>query len=166
MNARGLCAVIGWVLLIASACGPARPGPTPAPPPEVPAQAPDTVSRGPLPETRKRLDRALLDAESALADGIPLRPARVAHLRMTTAALNSIDAGNLEHALDLLERAVSVDGTAGYAFAYLGYLYAESGRADQALAFVDQALSLLPPEPAVSGELIELRSFAASQRER
>jgi Flp pilus assembly protein TadD len=85
---------------------------------------------------------------------------------MTTAALNSIDAGNLEHALDLLERAVSVDGTAGYAFAYLGYLYAESGRADQALAFVDQALSLLPPEPAVSGELIELRSFAASQRER
>jgi tetratricopeptide (TPR) repeat protein len=85
---------------------------------------------------------------------------------MTTAALSSIDAGNLEHALDLLERAVSVDGSAGYAFAYLGYLYAESGRGERALAFLDQALALLAPDPGISGELIQLRSFAASQRQR
>ena len=148
-------------LLVLGAC--AAPATRVVAPPPLPPEAP---AHGPLAETRRHLARDLQQSDVALAQGLTFSPTRAAHLRMTTAALDYIDAGDTEHALDLLERAISVDGTVGYAFVYIGYIHAREGRTEQAQAFIDRATGLLPIDPALDQELAEVRSSAATSPKR
>ncbi len=160
MYRRTVPIALALCLLVLAACAaPVTRVVAPPPPPEPPAQ-------GPLAETRRHLARDLQQSDVALVQGLTFSPTRAAHLRMTTAALDYIEAGDTEHALDLLERAISVDGTVGYAFVYLGYIHAREGRTEQAQAFVDRATGLLPDDPALDRELVELRSSAATGPKR
>jgi len=113
---------------------------------------------GPLPGARRTLDRRIADGEYALATGVPVDSARLAHLRMTRAAVEMMDAGEDERAMDLLERAISVDGRTGFAYLYLGYLHLRQGRVQQAEVFLDRAAALLPSDPGLDAEVEALRA--------
>jgi tetratricopeptide (TPR) repeat protein len=110
------------------------------------------------------LDRADIVLKAAIAraeygtDGAT----RLTHLRMTEAARRMLAQDVTERALDLLERAIAVDGREGFAYLYLGYVYVRRGESGRAKEFLDQAARLLPPDEALRYELDNLRELAAT----
>ena len=81
---------------------------------------------------------------------------------MTDAARGLIAEGSTERALDLLERAIAVDGSEGFAYLYLGYVYVRRGDLRRASGFLEQARRLLPPDPALKGEVGWLAGLAST----
>ena len=65
-----------------------------------------------------------------------------------------------ERALDLLERAIAIDSRTGFAYLYLGYLYMQRGRVEQALVFIDRSATLLPEDRETEVEIELLRRMA------
>lgn len=110
------------------------------------------------------LDRAdlVLKAAIARAQYDSSGATDLTHLRMTAAARDLIAAGNTERALDLLERAISVDGSEGFAYLYLGYVYVHRGDLQRASGFLQQAARLLPPDAALRDEVRWLAGLASA----
>jgi Flp pilus assembly protein TadD len=81
---------------------------------------------------------------------------------MTEYARTLIADGNTERALDVLERAIAVDGSEGFAYLYLGDVYVHRGDLQRASGFLQQARRLLPPDPALRDELLWLDGLAAA----
>jgi Flp pilus assembly protein TadD len=115
---------------------------------------------GPGPAVLERGD-LVLKAAIARAQYGGSGATRLTHLRMTAAARDLIVAGNTERALDLLERAIGVDGSEGFAYLYLGYVYVRRGDVERASGFLGQARRLLPPDPELRAEVRWLDSLAA-----
>lgn len=112
------------------------------------------------PVVLERGDLVLL-AAVARAQQIGSTPSRLTHLRMVAHARSLIAEGNTERALDELERAIAVDGSEGFAYLYLGYVYVRRGNLQRATGFLEQARRLLPPDPALRDEVDWLDELAA-----
>jgi len=104
----------------------------------------------------------VLKAAVARAQYGGTEPTRLTHLRMTQAARDLIAQGDTERALDLLERAIAIDGGEGFAYLYLGYVYVRRGDVDRASGFLQQAKRLLPPDPALRAEVRWLIGLATT----
>ena len=146
-TASVLCAVL------VSACATA---PAPAPPP-MPA---DATSYGPLPETGRMLSVRLAEVEESGELGAGVATSRLASLRMTRSAVALIDAGSTERALELLERALTIDGSTGFPYLYIGYIHLQAGRTAQARAFIERGAALMPSYAPLDDELQALRLAA------
>jgi len=118
---------------------------------QVPPEGPAVLRRGDL----------VLGAAIARADYAGASATRLTHLRMTAAARNAVAEGNTERALDLLERAIAVDGGEGFAYLYLGHIYTRRGDLERASGFLQQARRLLPPDPALQDEVQWLTDMAS-----
>ena len=139
---------------------PARPAPEPparvyrpAPPPE------------PIAVTDWRAFRHVGRALARRIDGASLavgrgqgKPAVLASLRLVDEAAGLVAAGELARGLDLLERALAVDGRNGFAYLYLCVAHHRAGRSQRAAGFLDPARRYLPPNPYVLGEWEGLRA--------
>lgn len=114
------------------------------------------------------LDRAdlVLKAATARAERSGASATRLTHLRMTEAARGALADGSTERALDLLERAIAIDGREGFAYLYLGYAYVRRGEVERAREFLEQAGRLLPPDPALGQEVAHLRLLAGGDAAR
>jgi len=119
--------------------------------------------RSPLPRAEELLDRDLGRSEADVDAGYAVNTNRLAHLRMTRAALDQIEAGDDQRAFDLLERAIAIDGRTGFAYLYLGYVHLRHGQADQASVFLDRASALLPADERLAAEVAALRTEAMSE---
>ncbi|RMD83721.1 MAG: hypothetical protein D6815_05790 [Candidatus Dadabacteria bacterium] len=115
---------------------------------------------GPLWRARQLLDQELERGRRRLAQGLPVRAARLAHLRLTQDALEQIDRGHLRRASDLLERAIAADGETGFAYLYLGKLYLDRGLTEEGLLLLERAAALLPRDRELERELRRLRAQA------
>jgi hypothetical protein len=118
------------------------------------------LGRGPLGRANVLLDRAIVVTEQSQQRGEPVDAGLLAHLRMTRQARDLIATGDTERAADLLERAIAIDDGAGFGYLYLGYIHLIGGRTDQADVFLDRAVGLLPPDPALRMEVDKLRASA------
>jgi len=114
--------------------------------------------------TRKSLGAEIARRSEALRAGaVGNRAAELASLRMSAKAPALIDKGALDGAVELLERALSMDGGNGYAYLFLAYLNHVRGHSDQAAAFLGSARRYLPADKGVRGEVEGLaRSMRAS----
>ncbi len=120
----------------------------------------DEQARPEGPVVLQRADLVLSAAISrAEYEGAPAT--QLTHLRMTAAARNALAEGNTERALDLLERAIAVDGSEGFAYLYLGHVYTRRGDFERSIGFLQQARRLLPPDPALRDELRRLSAMSA-----
>lgn len=120
--------------------------------------------RADQPEQRPVSSRAdqLLSRAIALAetDHSSSGPSRLAHLKMTEAAADQIAQGNLERAVDLLERALAIEGRVGFAYFYLARAHLALGSASQSLEFNRRAAALLPNDRELARELRDQREAA------
>ncbi len=112
--------------------------------------------------TSRVLDLRIAAGDSALRGGAgKANPAAVAALRMTAEARDLLERGQPEQALDLLERAIGMDGRNGFAYLYLAHLYHRQGRYEQGRVFAQRARQYLPRDAYVLGELEGLRASLA-----
>jgi Flp pilus assembly protein TadD len=121
--------------------------------------------RDPGPVVLERAD-LVLKAAIARAEYGADSATRLTNLRMTDAARRTLVEGATERALDLLERAIAVDGREGFAYLYLGYIYVRRGEVDRAREFLDQAERLLPPDAQLGQEVAHLRDLAGAGARR
>jgi len=117
--------------------------------------------RDPGPVVLERAD-LVLKAAIARAEYAADSATRVTHLRMTDAARRMLAEDSTERALDLLERAIAVEGREGFAYLYLGYIYLRRGEIERAREFLGQAERLLPADPQLAQEVARLRGLAGS----
>lgn len=117
-----------------------------------PSEGPVVLERGDL-----VLKAAIARAQYGGSD-----PTRLTHLRMTEAARDLIAQDATERALDLLERAIAVEGSEGFAYLYLGYVYVRRGDMRRASGFLEQAGRLLPPDPQLRDEVRWLNGLTTS----
>jgi Flp pilus assembly protein TadD len=124
----------------------------------------DWIAEQQRPEGPVVLERGdlVLSAAVARAQHSGSTSTRITHLQMTEYARTLIADGNTERALDVLERAIAVDGSEGFAYLYLGYVYVHRGDLQRASGFLQQARRLLPPDPALRDELLWLDGLAAA----
>lgn len=102
----------------------------------------------------------LAEAEASVDQETASNPSRLASLRMTRAAVGLIEDGYAERALDLLERALTIDGSTGFPYLYIGYVHLQAGRADHARAFIERGAALMPLYAPLENELQGLRLAA------
>ena len=169
-SAARASSLAAWcVALCIAAAGCGAPAQRPLPEPPV-VEAP-----GPLPRTGLALDAVLAGLSGgATADGAVIgdpaaaaRPAAagvdaasLASLRITRSAVEHLEQREPQRALDLLERAIAIDGDNGFAYLYIGYIHLEDGRPDRALPFIERGAMLMPDEPALQKEVRALRLAA------
>ncbi len=84
-------------------------------------------------------------------------PVGLASLRLCLDAWDLIQTADNERAVDLLERAISLDGRNGFAYLFLAYAYHRSARFEQGRLFLGQAWRYLPYDPRVLGEFEGLK---------
>ncbi len=122
------------------------------------------ADRGDQLEPRPVSSRADLLLEQAIAvaqaDRSSSGPSRLAHLKMTERAAAQIAEGKLERAVDLLERALAIEGRDGFAYFYLARAHLALGSARQSLEFNRRAAALLPTDRELSRELRQQREAA------
>lgn len=90
------------------------------------------------------------------------RAVELASLRISANAQDLIDAGSLDGALVALQRAVSLDGSNGYAYLFLAYVHQVQGQSELAGELAANAARFLPRQTEVRAELAGLR-LAISQ---
>lgn len=92
-------------------------------------------------------------AEELRSGPVGNRAVELASLRLAASGHAMIEAGSLDGALEVLERAVSLYGGNGYAYVFLAYVHHVEGRAASGLEFLDDARLHLPADRGVSGEV-------------
>ena len=55
---------------------------------------------------------------------------------------------------------LTIDGSSGFPYLYIGYIHLQQGRAGQARAFIDRGAALMPPYAPLEDELQALRLAA------
>ncbi len=127
---------------------PRRPRPRPRPPviegPTRPLPGPDyqeEASQGDRADQLLRAEIEYLEAAGPGSDG-----QRLTALRLTSEAWDFAAAGDEREALELLERAVAIDGSSGFAYLYLARLHYRATAYGAAEQFLARARPLLPPD--------------------
>jgi tetratricopeptide (TPR) repeat protein len=157
MRTLAFMAVMGLVL---AACAPARSSRAVARPRPAPDRPPTEVARARPPESlppasRPAATRADSGPLTAKIDGTT--PAsRSAALRLTEEGRRQI-ATNPARAIELLERAVTVDARVPYAYYFLAEAHAQAGQPALAFRFLDRAEQKLASEPYWMSETYRLR---------
>lgn len=77
----------------------------------------------------------------------------LASLRLAASSRDLIDSGSLAAARQSLQRAVSLWGSNGWAYLWLGYVSHVEGKAEQAAEFTAKARRHLPREAGVTAEV-------------
>ena len=67
--------------------------------------------------------------------------ASLASLKITQSAVEHLEQREQQRALDLLERAIAIDGGNGFAYLYIGYIHLEDGRPDDVVVLPAEALN-------------------------
>ena len=158
---RGRWTAIGMALAM-SACAtatarPSRPAPAVAkkagPPVEVARARPPAAVPPPSRPAATRADDGPLTGKIDAAT-----PAgRSAALRLTEDGRQRLARGDPARAIELLERAISVDARVPYAYYFLAKAHAEAGHRDRAHRFLDRAQQKLAGEPYWRSEVDGLR---------
>jgi Flp pilus assembly protein TadD len=166
MTAAGHAAAAHAVVVVAiaatlSACAgaSARPAPrTEAPVRSAPAprahrhdaEPPQVAAvRPPQPAAPAAPPAALHDDDGPLTAKIDATtpPRRAAALRLTEQARGMLERGETPHAIEILERAISVDARTPYAYYFLAEAHARAGHRALARSFASRAEQLLTAEP-------------------
>lgn len=157
---RSLVLVPVMVLTLAACAPAARSSRATTPPRPAPARPPTEVARArppaPVPPPSRppatRADDGPLTAKIDAAT-----PAsRSAALRLTEEGRRQI-ASNPARAIELLERAITVDARVPYAYYFLGAAHAQAGQPALAHRFLDRAAQKLASEPYWMSEIYRLR---------
>lgn len=103
--------------------------------------------------------RAEIEKRAAAMSQGPVgnRAVELASLRLAASGRDLVDAGSLDGALEVLQRAVSLYGGNGYAYLYLAYVHHVQGRPERAAEFAASARRHLPRDKPVQAELEGLR---------
>ncbi|MFN2376987.1 MAG: tetratricopeptide repeat protein, partial [Candidatus Binatia bacterium] len=108
--------------------------------------------------TAASLRREIEKRAAAMSQGpVGTRAVELASLRLAASGRNLVDAGSLDGALEVLQRAVSLYGGNGYAYLYLAYVHHVQGRPERAAEFAASARRHLPRDKPVQAELEGLR---------
>jgi tetratricopeptide (TPR) repeat protein len=147
-------------MLLSNGCAVERHGPWRAPrlPTTVerlPPQAPPETAQGD--RARVLLHQEVMQMESASRTGGAGDPTRLASLRVTEDASDRLDSDDFEGALDLLERAITIDSGNGYAYLYLAKAYFRLGDRRRSSEFLERSAVLLPRDYRLDAELAALR---------
>ncbi len=86
------------------------------------------------------------------------QPQRLASLRLTSRAVGHLRDGDNHRALDVLERAISIDGAVGFAYLFMAAAHYNLGDVTRAAGFIERAMPLLPDDRALHEELDSLRA--------
>jgi hypothetical protein len=92
-------------------------------------------------------------AEELRSGPVGNRAVELASLRLAASGHAMIEAGSLDGALEVLERAVSLYGGNGCAYVFLAYVHHVEGRAERGLEFLYDARLHLPADRGVSSEV-------------
>ena len=160
---RGIAVALCLALLGGCAAGPGAKGGAPTRPTKDAAHArakaeapqataaPDWES---FTHTGAALRGEIARRAKALGEGpIGNRAVELASLRLAASGRDLVDAGSLDGALEVLQRAVSLWGSNGYAYLYLAYVHHVQGRAGRAGEFAASARRYLPRDEPVRAEL-------------
>jgi hypothetical protein len=133
----------------------ARPARKPAPPVEVARARPPEVPPPPAPS---RPSATQPDDGPLTGKITPATPAaRSAALRLTEEGRQRLAAGDPNRAIELLERAVTVDARLPYPYYFLAKAHADAGHTALAHRFCDRAAQKLANEPYWRSRVDELR---------
>lgn len=160
-DGRWLAAVVVVAFVAGCATGPSAPAkpsrpaarivrPTPPPPPHAePAADWESFSRTGA-ALGKEIERR---AEELKSGPIAKRGQELASLRLAASGRDLIDSGSLEGAEVALQKAISLDGSNGYAYLFLAYVHHVNGRESLAAEFASSARRYLPRDAGVRAEL-------------
>lgn len=109
---------------------------------------------GPAPEERPRAERPVDEGAGTAR--------RAASRRLVERGEELLAAGRTAEAAALLERAVRVDPSNGFAFLALGRARVAAGEADRALGLLERASTLLRAHPQAAAEADSLREALRS----
>jgi hypothetical protein len=132
--------------------------------PAAPAKVTAKAEQGPPPGTAKdweafrRSDAALRAeigrrAEAMRKGPVGSQATELASLRLAASGRDLIEAGSLDGAVEVLEKAISLNGHDGYAYMFLAYVQHVKGKGDRAAEFVASARRYLPKDAGVQAEL-------------
>jgi tetratricopeptide (TPR) repeat protein len=174
LSARGVALAACLVLVAGCAAGPSgKPArATKAAAPRRPGVISEAKAEGPrvppstdwesFTATGKALKQEIATRAAALKSGpVGNRAVELASLRLAASGRELIDAGSLDGAVEVLQKAISMWGSNGYAYLELGYVHHVQGHDDRAAEFAASAARYLPREHAVRAELEGLRRSIA-----
>ncbi len=117
-------------------------------------------ARGITHEREDRWDQAEADFRKAL-ELRPNQPQVMNYLGYSFVEMNE----NLDEALDLIERAVSLQPDSGYITDSLGWVYYQLGRYEEAVDPMELAVELVPVDPIINDHLGDVYWAVGRQRE-
>jgi len=123
-------------------------------PPQAPPQAVPDTGQGERARVLLHQEVMRLETDSRGGGG---DPTRLASLRVTEDAADRLDSDDFDGALDLLERAITIDSRNGYAYLYLAKAYFRLGDQRRSSEFLERGAVLLPRDYRLDEEVASLR---------